>query len=118
MSKSNRKIVEAIGESGDTEHTLVITASTAKMALKKALAYFHDWGAESGFDFQLVVYGTGANAAGDVLFAEGRELEQNVRFIGTDNMCRTATCSGDPNDGDAYDGYCGNCADRIAAGRP
>jgi hypothetical protein len=29
-----------------------------------------------------------------------------------DDACRTEECDGDPNDGEGYDGYCGNCADR------
>lgn len=27
--------------------------------------------------------------------------------------CRTAGCSGDPNSGEGWDGYCGSCADRL-----
>lgn len=27
--------------------------------------------------------------------------------------CRTEGCREDPDNGEGYDGYCGNCADRI-----
>lgn len=30
-----------------------------------------------------------------------------------DNGCRTEGCSGDPDDGDGWNGYCGNCADKL-----
>lgn len=29
-----------------------------------------------------------------------------------DNKCRTPKCTGDPNCGDIWDGYCADCADR------
>ena len=29
------------------------------------------------------------------------------------DKCRTPKCDGDPNDGEGWDGFCGNCADRI-----
>lgn len=29
-----------------------------------------------------------------------------------DAKCRTEDCDGDPDDGDGFDGYCGNCADK------
>lgn len=28
--------------------------------------------------------------------------------------CRTPRCDGDPDNGEGWDGFCGNCADRIA----
>ena len=30
-----------------------------------------------------------------------------------ENRCRTEGCDEDPNDGEGFDGYCGNCADRL-----
>lgn len=38
--------------------------------------------------------------------AEDAETEQD--------RCRTPGCDGDPNTGDSWDGYCGDCADRLA----
>ncbi|MGZ6347976.1 MAG: hypothetical protein ACXWP0_01140 [Ktedonobacterales bacterium] len=32
-----------------------------------------------------------------------------------DEQCRTLGCDGNPNDGEGWDGYCGNCADRLKA---
>ncbi len=31
------------------------------------------------------------------------------------DRCRTPGCDGDPNDGEGWDGFCGNCADRNYA---
>lgn len=30
-----------------------------------------------------------------------------------DGGCRTIGCDGDPDDGEGYNGFCGNCADRL-----
>lgn len=30
-----------------------------------------------------------------------------------EDRCRTEGCDEDPNDGEGFDGYCGNCADRL-----
>lgn len=30
-----------------------------------------------------------------------------------EDQCRTEDCDGDPNDGEGWDGFCGNCADRM-----
>jgi hypothetical protein len=27
--------------------------------------------------------------------------------------CRTELCDGDPDNGEGWDGFCGNCADRL-----
>lgn len=42
------------------------------------------------------------------------ELAYNLEEIeGT--TCRTEDCDGDPDDGEGWNGYCGNCADRLEA---
>lgn len=46
-----------------------------------------------------------------------RELAEGL-FVGEGweevVFCRTETCFGEPEDGEGWDGYCGNCADRKA----
>ena len=34
-----------------------------------------------------------------------------------EDKCRTLGCDGDPNSGEGWDGYCGNCADRRDAAK-
>lgn len=50
---------------------------------------------------------------------QGYEVEIHIGPINEpdedEDRCRTEDCDGDPNDGEGFDGYCGNCADRREA---
>lgn len=41
----------------------------------------------------------------DLIMGEWEEEAEQAR-------CRTPGCDGDPNDGEGWDGFCGNCADK------
>jgi len=112
---STRFLVEAFDDDeADAQHTMVVTAPTAKRALAKALSLLQVQCAAEGFAYAFSVYALKASADPDLAIAQGRVLERRVTFVGTDNQCRTAGCAADPNDGEGWDGYCGNCADRRA----
>lgn len=49
--------------------------------------------------------------------APGIERAETDSDLYDESRCRTKGCEEDPNDGEGWDGFCGNCADRrYAAG--
>ncbi|WNV90287.1 hypothetical protein [Umezawaea sp. Da 62-37] len=57
-----------------------------------------------------------AESAESYAVAEMRDEQDDDEEDEEPAPCRTEDCDGDPDDGEGWDGYCGNCADRLDGG--